>query len=55
MIVFGVQEKLCLGTQREQDPLHLKLEVELIIILKNAIFWDVMPYGSCKIQHLGES
>jgi hypothetical protein len=32
---------------------HINKEICTISVLKNAIFWDVMPYGSCKKKRFG--
>jgi hypothetical protein len=31
---------------------HVRFEVFTAVTMKNAIFWDVMPCGSCKNQSL---
>jgi hypothetical protein len=35
-------------TASKLEQLHL---LEMSFYIKNAIFWDVMPCGSCKNQH----
>jgi hypothetical protein len=32
---------------------HVRFDVFTTVTMKNAIFWDVTPYGSCKNQHFG--
>jgi hypothetical protein len=29
---------------------HVRFEVFMVVAMENAIFWDVMPCGSCKNQ-----
>jgi hypothetical protein len=31
----------------------VKFEVSIAVTMKNAVFWDVMPYGSCKNRCFG--
>jgi hypothetical protein len=32
---------------------HIRFEVFTVVTMKNAVFWDVMPHGSCKNQSFG--
>jgi hypothetical protein len=34
---------------------ELRFEVVMAVTMKNAVFWDVKPYGSCKDRRFGET
>jgi hypothetical protein len=34
---------------------HVRFEVFTAVTLKNGVFWDVTPCGSCKNRRFGES
>jgi hypothetical protein len=32
---------------------YVRFEVFMAVTMKNAVFWDIMPCGSCKNQRFG--
>jgi hypothetical protein len=32
---------------------YVRVEVFTVVTMKNGVFWDVMPPGSCKNRHFG--
>jgi hypothetical protein len=38
---------------RESCFMYVRFEVFTVVIMKNAVFWDVMPCGSCKNRRFG--
>jgi hypothetical protein len=53
--ICGVYHKGFLGCHDECMKLLdcLRLEVFTAVTMKNAVFWDVMPCGSCKNRRFG--
>jgi hypothetical protein len=37
----------------EDDILHVRFEVSTEVTMKNGVFWDVMPCGSCENRRFG--
>jgi hypothetical protein len=37
----------------ENDSIVVRFEVFTAVTMKNGVFWDVMPCGSCKNRHIG--
>jgi hypothetical protein len=37
----------------EDDIRHVRFEVFTAVTMKNGVFWDVTPCGSCKNRRLG--
>jgi hypothetical protein len=33
--------------------IHVRYEVFMAVTMKNGVFWDVTPYGSCKNRRFG--
>jgi hypothetical protein len=39
----------------ENDILHVRFEVFTAVTMKNGVFWDVTPCGSCKNRRFGRT
>jgi hypothetical protein len=51
---LNIPPNVLISFQRFSDSFHIvRFEVFTAVALKNAIFWDVMPYGSCRNRHFG--
>jgi hypothetical protein len=35
------------------DHFFVRFEVSMVVTMKNGVFWDVMPCGSCKNRRFG--
>jgi hypothetical protein len=42
-----------ISKQDRHQLLHVRFEDFMVMTMKNAIFWDVTPCGSCKNRHFG--
>jgi hypothetical protein len=47
----GLQEKA--AAQADISLKHVRFEVFTAVTMKNGVFWDVMPCGSCKNRRFG--
>jgi hypothetical protein len=43
-----MQEVITVGLVVDEDELGVRFEVFTVVTMKNGVFWDVMPHGSCK-------
>jgi hypothetical protein len=37
----------------QQCVVYIRFEVFMAVTMKNSVFWDVIPCGSCKNQRFG--
>jgi hypothetical protein len=44
---------LCFIIITRSNPFHVRFEVFTAVTMKNGVFWDVMPRGSCKNRRFG--
>jgi hypothetical protein len=40
-------------SDKQRTMTHVRIEVFMMVTMKNAVFWDVTPCGSCKNQCFG--
>jgi hypothetical protein len=52
---YRVELILLTTTLRNYVNIHVRFEVFTAMIMKNGVFWDVTPCGSCKNRPFGET
>jgi hypothetical protein len=53
LLLYHRCTELCLGRLLHRVVKYVRSVVFTAVTMKNAIFWDVMPCGSCKNRHCG--
>jgi hypothetical protein len=51
--IFLLYYLMTKSVTEQNMKVHVKFEVFMVVTMKNAVFWDVMPCGSCKNQRFG--
>jgi hypothetical protein len=49
---FSYSSAMCL-VELEANALYVRFEVSTAVTMKNGVFWDVTPCGSCKNRRFG--
>jgi hypothetical protein len=44
---------VCVKTLMAENDTHVRFEVSTAVTMKNGVFWDVTPCGSCKTRRFG--
>jgi hypothetical protein len=45
---YSVNNYIFVAFIKENLKIHIRFEVFTAVFMKNAVFWDVIPCGSCK-------